>query len=65
MKIVYTDEENLQTSMEFSGKMWLMIILKVTKNQNFTVSLEDTFLEKLWGESQIHPPSPLHQSFKG
>ena len=26
--------------------MWLMIILKVTKNQGFTLSLEDVFLEK-------------------
>ena len=34
---------------KFSGKMWLMAILKVTKNQGFTFSLEDTFLEKLQG----------------
>ena len=27
-------------------KMWLMIILKVTKNQGFTFSLEDTVFEK-------------------
>ena len=26
--------------------MWLMIVLKVTKNQGFTLSLEDTFFEK-------------------
>ena len=26
--------------------MWLMIILKVTKNQNFSLSLEDLFLKK-------------------
>ena len=32
--------------MKFSGKMCLMIILKVTKNQGFTLSLEDTFFEK-------------------
>ena len=29
--------------------MWLMIISKVTKNQDFTLSLEDTFLEKPQG----------------
>ena len=26
--------------------MWLMIILKVTKDQGFTLSSEDTFFEK-------------------
>ena len=36
-------------SMKFSGKMWLMMILKVTKNQGFTLSLEDTVLEKPQG----------------
>ena len=29
-----------------SEKMWLMIILKVTKNQGFTIPLEDTVFEK-------------------
>ena len=32
--------------MKFSGKMWLMIILKVTKKHGFNFSSEDTFLEK-------------------
>ena len=32
--------------MKFSGKMSLMIILKVSKNQGFTLCLEDTFFEK-------------------
>ena len=32
--------------MKFSGKMCLMIILKVTKNQDFTISVENTILEK-------------------
>ena len=32
--------------MNFSGKMRLMIILKVTKKQVFGLSLENTFLEK-------------------
>ena len=52
MKIVNIDRENLdffwttrEISMKFSGKMWLMIMLEVTKNQGFTLSLEDTFLE--------------------
>ena len=38
--------------MKFSGKMYLMIILKVTKKQGFTLSLEDTFFKKTqegWG----------------
>ena len=32
--------------MKFSGKMYFKIILKVTKNQSFTLSLEDKFFEK-------------------
>ena len=32
--------------MKFSGKMSFEIILQVTRNQGFTQSLEDTFLEK-------------------
>ena len=32
--------------MKFSGKMWLMIILNVTKNQGLDLSLEDKFTEK-------------------
>ena len=28
-------------SIKFLGKMWLMIILKVTKSQGFTLSLEN------------------------
>ena len=40
--------------------MCLKIILKVTKNQRFTLSLEDTFFEKPHGWGQIDhtlPPS--------
>ena len=33
---------NWEISLKFSGKMWLMIILEVTKTQGFTLSLEDT-----------------------
>ena len=32
--------------MKFSRKVWLMIILKVTKNEGLTLPLEDTVLEK-------------------
>ena len=35
--------------MNFSGKMCFKIILKVTKNQGFTLFLEDTFFEKPQG----------------
>ena len=35
-----------------------MIILKVTKNQGVTLSLEDTVFEKLQGVGQIDPPPP-------
>ena len=38
-----------------------MIILKVTKNQGFSLSLEDTFFEKPQGGSNGHssPPAVL------
>ena len=42
--------------MKFSGKMYLKIILKLTKNQGFTLSLEDKFFEKPQGGSNW-PPS--------
>ena len=45
-------------SMKFSEKISLMIILKVTENRNFILSLEDIFLEKLQGR-QIDPPAFL------
>ena len=35
--------------MKLSGKMWLMIVLKVTKNYGFTLSLTDTFFGKPQG----------------
>ena len=38
-----------EISIKFSGKMWLMIILKFTKEQGFTLSLENTVLEKPQG----------------
>ena len=42
--------------MKLSGKMSLMIILKVTKNQGFTLCLEDTVLEKPQGGRSNWPP---------
>ena len=59
MKMVNIDAENLDIiwtnwgiSIKFSGKMWLMVMLRVTKNQSFTLSLDDTFLEKpQWGQT--------------
>ena len=66
MKITNIDREILHNfwmtwgnSMKFSGKMCLMIIIKVTKNHGFTLSLEDTFLEKPQGAGQIDPPQPF------
>ena len=45
--------------MKFSGKMCLMIILKVTKNQGFTLCLEDIIFEKPQGVSNWPlPPLP-------
>ena len=37
---------DLRNFNEFSGKMFLMIILEARKNQGFTLSLEDIFFEK-------------------
>ena len=46
--------------MKFSGKTCLKTILKVTKKQGFTHSLEDTSFEKLQGGGgQIDPPAVL------
>ena len=50
--------------MTFSGKMWLMIILKLKlkknkKKQGLILSLKNTFLEKPGGECQTEPPSLL------
>ena len=60
MKIVNIEEENVQIfqtnweiSIKFSEKTWLMIILKVTKNQDFSLSLVNTILEKPKGESKF------------
>ena len=43
-------------SMKFSGKMCFKIILKVQKNQGFTLSLEDTFFQKTTGGVKLTPP---------
>ena len=48
--------------MQFSGKMCLMIILRVTKNHGFTLCLEDTIFEKAHG-GQIDPPSRFRVSY--
>ena len=66
MKIDNIDKEIIhiflttgEISMEFLGKMWLMITLKVTKNQGFTLPLEDTFFEKPQGQGQTDLPQPF------
>ena len=46
--------------MKFSGKMRLIIILKVTKNQGFNLTLEGTVLEKPQVRVKLTP-----QLFKG
>ena len=40
----------MKVSIKFSG-MWLMIILKVTKKQEFTFFIENKLFEKPQGES--------------
>ena len=56
MKLVNIKRKNLEifsTSwgipMKFSGKMWLVIILKFSKKQGLTLSLEDTFFGETTG----------------
>ena len=51
-------------SMKFSRKMFLMIILKVTKNQGFVLSLEDTFFEKPQGAGGSNWPHPIPSRFR-
>ena len=41
--------------MKFSGKMCLKIMLKVTKNQGFTLSVENCFCEKPQGGVKLTP----------
>ena len=60
-EILHNFSTTWEISMKFSGKMCLMIILNITKNQVFTLSLEDTFFECNGG--QIEPP-PIPSSFK-
>ena len=43
--------------MKFSGEMCFKIILKVTKSQGFTLSLEDTFFKKPQEGVKLTPPS--------
>ena len=45
-EIIYIFWTTWGISIKFSGKMWLIIILKLTKKQGFTFHLEDTFFEK-------------------
>ena len=58
ISIVNIEEETLHVfwttwgiQMKRSGKMWLMIILKFTKNHSFTISQENTFFKKQQGGS--------------
>ena len=48
--------------MNFSGKMCLKIILKVIKNQGFTLSVDDAFFKKPQDGSEdqfeLPPPPP-------
>ena len=67
MKIGYIERENLYIfwmtwliTLKFAGKMWLSIILKVTKKKDFSLSLENRFLEKpqSMGEVKLSSPPP-------
>ena len=45
--------------MKFSGKVCLMIVLKVTEKQGFIPSLENTVLEKLQVRVKLTPSQPF------
>ena len=45
-------------SVKSAGKIFPMIILKVTRNQGFFLSLENTFFEKPQRGCQTDPPPP-------
>ena len=47
MKMMHIEREKIQI---ISEKMWFFIILKVTKKQCFSFSLQNTYFEKLQGE---------------
>ena len=51
--------KDFRNLMKISGKMWLLIISKVSKKQGFTLSLEDTFLEIHRGVVELTPPLSL------
>ena len=42
-------EQVEELSMKYLGKMYLKVILKVTENQGFILTLVDTFFEKPQG----------------
>ena len=50
-EIVYNFWTTRGISIKFSGKMWLMVVLKATKKQGFFLSLEETFFEKPQGNA--------------
>ena len=59
MKIADIEEKNpsyfLNDLKNFNGKMWIMIMLKITKKQGFVLSLESRLLEKPQGVSKWLP----------
>ena len=56
-KIIHNFWTTWEIAMRFSEKMYIMIILEVTKNQGFSLSLEDKLFEKPHGWTNW-PPSP-------
>ena len=61
MKIVHIEEENFHT--KFSKEMWFLIILKVTKKQGVSLSLENTLYGKPERRDQIDPSTSLFTLF--
>ena len=61
--ILHIFSMNWGISMKFSEKMWLMMILKLTKKKGCTLSLEDTYFENHSGVAG--KLAPLLQPFYG
>ena len=59
LKVSVTSFMTGAISVELSAEMWLMIILKFTKNNGFTLSVKGAFSEKPRWEVKSHSAQPI------
>ena len=59
MKVAHIEEKNpsyfLNDLKNFNGKIWIMIMLKITKKQGFTLSLESRLFGKTTRGLKVTP----------